>query len=202
MIGPPRSGKSTVAALLRALVGEDNAAGPTLAGLAENLDYPLLGKQLAVIADAQLSGRADATAVTERLLSITGEDALTIDRKFKEPVTRKLNTRIMIVSNELPRFIDASGALVSRLLVLRFTKSWLGREDHGLKDRLTLELPGILNWALTGLARLRTRGSFTRPESGLQLIRQMNDLSSPVGAFVQGAMPRGRSPTGARGQTI
>src|SRR5262245_12668393 len=78
-VGRPRSGKSTIAAILRALVGEGNAAGPTLAGLAENFGLSaLLGKQLAIVADARLSGRADATAVTERVLSITGEDAVTI----------------------------------------------------------------------------------------------------------------------------
>jgi putative DNA primase/helicase len=185
-VGPTRAGKSTIAAILRGLVGEGNTAGPTLAGLAENFGLSaLFGKQLAIVADARLSGRADAAAVTERLLSISGEDAVTVDRKFREPITCKLNTRFTIISNELPRLIDASGALVSRLLVLRFTRSWLDKEDHDLKDRLAKELPGILNWSLDGLARLRKTGRFTQPNSGAELLADIRDLSSPVGAFVR-----------------
>jgi phage/plasmid-associated DNA primase len=37
----------------------------------------------------------------------------------------------MVMSNELPRMKDSSGALVNRLLVLRQTRSFLGHEDHG-----------------------------------------------------------------------
>ena len=56
--------------------------------------------------------------IVERLLSISGEDWLTIDRKFKEPWSGKLNTRFVVVSNELPRFGDASGAIANRFVVL------------------------------------------------------------------------------------
>jgi putative DNA primase/helicase len=55
--------------------------------------------------------------VVERLLSITGEDTLTIDRKYREPWTGRLPTRFMILTNELPRFSDSSGALASRFVV-------------------------------------------------------------------------------------
>jgi len=38
-----------------------------------------VNKSLAIISDARLSGRTDQAIVTERLLSISGEDSLTID---------------------------------------------------------------------------------------------------------------------------
>ena len=53
--------------------------------------------------------------VVERLLSISGEDTLTVDRKYREPWTGQLPTRIVILSNELPRLTDSSGALASRI---------------------------------------------------------------------------------------
>jgi len=75
LIGPKRSGKETVARVLRRLVGERNSAAPTLASLGTNFGLqPLLGKTLAVIGDARLGGRADLPQITERLLSISGED--------------------------------------------------------------------------------------------------------------------------------
>ena len=54
--------------------------------------------------------------VVERLLSISGEDAQTVDRKNLSQVTCKLPVRFAILTNELPRLNDASGALVGRIL--------------------------------------------------------------------------------------
>jgi putative DNA primase/helicase len=186
LIGPKRGGKGTIARVIRALVGPDNVAGPTLATLGTNFGlWPLLGKSVAMISDARLSGRSDLAAVTERLLSVSGEDALTVDRKNLAPVTVKIPARFMILTNELPRLNDASGALAGRMILLRLTQSWEGREDINLTDRLLLELPGILLWAVEGWLRLRERGHFMQPEAGKDLLSDLEDLSSPVLAFVK-----------------
>ena len=50
---------------------------------------------------------------------------------------------------------------------------------------LVPELPGILNLALDGLDRLRTRGHFKMPKSSKESIRELEDLASPVRAFVR-----------------
>jgi phage/plasmid-associated DNA primase len=50
---------------------------------------------------------------------------------------------------------------------------------------LLAELPGILLWAIEGWRRLRERGRFEQAESGRELLGEMEDLSSPVGAFVR-----------------
>jgi len=186
LVGPKRGGKGTVTRVLRELVGPGNVAGPTLGSLTTNFGLmPLLGKSVAVISDARLSGRADAATITERLLAISGEDAITVDRKHRDPLTVKLPTRFVLVSNELPRLGDASGALCGRLIILRLTRSWYGKEDPQLFDRLRAELPGILLWAVEGWRRLRDRGRFVQPLSGAGLVEDMEDLSSPVGAFVR-----------------
>ncbi len=185
LFGPKRSGKGTFVRVLRAVVGAGNVASPTLSSFAQNFGlWPLADKTLAVIGDARLSGRADAAVITERLLSITGEDALTLDRKYLLPVTVTLPTRIMIVSNELPKLHDASGALVSRMIVLRLTRSWYGREDPRLTTDLMAELPGILWWAIQGWQRLQAAGKFSQPSSSESLLSEWEEVSSPVGAFV------------------
>jgi putative DNA primase/helicase len=186
LVGPRRGGKGTIGRVLTGLLGQHNVAGPTMASLSQNFGLqPLIGRPLALISDARLSGRADGQVVVERLLSISGEDSLTLDRKYKEPWTGRLPTRFMILTNELPRLSDSSGALASRFVVFVLTKSFLGREDPGLTDRLLAEAPGIFNWALAGLDRLNERGYFDPPESGQEAVQQLEDLASPVGAFVR-----------------
>ena len=170
---------------MSALVGTENVAGPTLSSL--NGDFglaPLLGKTLAVVSDARLNGRG-AHVVVERLLSISGEDTLTVNRKYQEQWTGKLPTRLMLCSNELPQLGDASMAIAGRFVPLLLNRSWLGKEDHGLETALRAELPGILNWSLEGLARLTRQGHFTRPPGADEAMVTLQDLASPVAAFVR-----------------
>ncbi|MGW3487090.1 DNA primase family protein [Streptomyces sp. NPDC001054] len=185
MVGPSRSGKGTIARVLKELVGKDNLAGPTLAGLGTNFGLAtLIGKPLAVISDARLAGN-DNSQVVERLLTISGEDTIDIDRKYREQWTGKLPTRLMMLSNELPHFGDSSGVIARRFIVLSMTVSWLGKEDTTLTDRLAAEMPGILNWALDGLARLQRAGRITAPASSREAITTMQDTASPTSAFIR-----------------
>ena len=184
VIGPTRAGKGTIGRIFTMLLGADNVAGPTLASLSTQFGLaPLIGKPLATISDARLSG--STSAVVERLLSISGEDSLTIDRKYKEPWTGQLPTRIVIMSNELPGFGDASGAIAHRFIVLVLNRSWLGKEDKDLTGKLASELPGILNWGLDGLGRLAENGRFTEPKSSEDAAIALLDQASPMSAFVR-----------------
>lgn len=185
MVGPKRSGKGTIGRVLNKLVGEGNVCGPTTSSLAGNFGLqPLLGKSLAIVSDARFAGDSIQTVI-ERLLCISGEDALTVDRKHKTSVTMKLPTRFMFMSNELPRLSDASGALAGRFVILQMTKSFYGHEDRGLTARLLEDLPGILNWSIEGWKRLRQRGHFVQPESVQDAMQELEDLGSPVGAFIR-----------------
>lgn len=185
LVGPKRSGKGTIGRVLTRLVGPANVCGPTTRNLAGSFGLqPLIGKSLAIVSDARFSGD-DVATVVERLLCISGEDNLTIDRKFLASVTMRLSTRFVFLTNELPRMNDASGALANRFLVLRLAQSFYGREDVTLTDKLMQELPGILLWALQGWVRLHERGRFVQASSAADALRDLEDLSSPVGAFVR-----------------
>ena len=186
LIGPKRSGKGTIARVLSHLIGLHNVASPTLGSLGTPFGLqPLLHKTLAIVSDARLSHRTDTAVVVERLLSVSGEDAQTVDRKYRESLTLKLPVRFLILTNELPKLHDPSGALVGRLILLRMTKSFYGREDTTLTATLLHDLPGILLWAIEGWKRLRQRGRFQLPDSSTSILQQMDDLASPVAAFVR-----------------
>ena len=185
MFGPPRSGKGTISRTLTALVGASNVASPTLSSFSQNFGlWPLVGKTLGIISDARWSGRQDAAVITERLLSITGEDCLTIDQKHRACVTCRLSTRLLLLSNELPRLTDSSGALVKRMIVLPMRHSWYGKEDHGLAAAIEAELPGVLWWAIDGWRLLRQRGRLLQPTDGDETVQELDDLSSPIRKFL------------------
>ena len=191
LVGPTRGGKGAIARVLGQLVGPENVAGPTLSSLGNDFGLaPLLGKPLAVISDARLDGRA-SHAVVERLLAISGEDTITVNRKYRDQWTGKLPARFMLISNELPHFGDAAGAIVGRFVVLLLTRSWLGEEDPDLEPALHDELPEILGWALDGLDRLRKQGRFTVPPTSDEAVIALMNLASPVAAFVRDRCARG-----------
>ena len=185
LVGPKRSGKGTIGRVLTELVGQANVVAPTLGGLSTQFGLAsLIGKQLAIISDARLSGRADQHMIAERLLSISGEDMSTAPRKYKTDWTGRLPTRFFILTNELPRLADASGALASRFIALVLERSFYGREDATLTQKLLTELPSIFNWSLDGLDRLLQRGHFLQPVSARETVEQLETLGSPIRAFI------------------
>lgn len=186
LIGPKRSGKSTIARILTALLGQSNVASPTLSGLVATA-YScecLINTQLAVIGDARMQTQT-ATAISEILLGVSGEDGMTIQRKYKAPWSGRLNTRFMILSNEVPALLDSSGALASRIVAIETQQSFYGREDLGLEAKLLRELHEIFHWALDGLAKLKARGYFIQPASGEDLRDELQRSSSPISQFIE-----------------
>jgi putative DNA primase/helicase len=186
LVGPKRGGKGTIARVPTKMLGRHNVAGPTLASLGTNFGLQdIIDKPVAIISDARMGTKSDSSLIAERLLSISGEDLQNVDRKYRPPWSGYLPTRFIILSNELPRFTDASGALASRFIVLMLAKSFYGRENPRLTDELVAELPGIFNWSLDGLQHLRARERFSQPQSSKEAIQELEDLASPIGAFIR-----------------
>lgn len=188
LLGPKRGGKGTIARVLREMLGAENTSAPTLTGLGHSFGLAgLIGKPLAIISDARLTGRSDLAAVTENLLRISGEDAVSVPRKFQPDWVGTLPTRFLLLTNELPALTDASGALASRFIILPLTRSFYGHEDRTLTNRLLAEMPGIFSWALDGLERLHQRGHLLQPAAGAAMLDDLDRLASPIKAFVADA---------------
>jgi putative DNA primase/helicase len=185
LIGTRRCGKSTASWVLEQLLGGISQVDhPTMARLAETFGLaPMLGKRLAIVGDARL-GKTD-NAIVEKLLMISGEDPVTVNRKGLAEINVKLDTRIMIVSNSMPDLKDTTGALASRFLPLRIRiEGFYGKEDRNLKGVLGRELPGILRWALEGADRLWANGGkFTLGANTLEDMEEVEREGSKVKAF-------------------
>jgi putative DNA primase/helicase len=184
LIGPTRSGKGTIARVLQQLIPD--TCGPGLGQFSQNFGLSaLIDSSLAIIADARIGAKTDQASICERLLSISGRDRLNIPRKFKTDWSGTLNTRIMLLSNELPRIADNSAALAHRMVILKFNTSWLGREDLELDSKLSSELNGIARWAIEGWHRIAAGQVITTPKTAMEDHKDLEHLMSPVLGFVE-----------------
>ena len=185
IVGPKRAGKGVIGRLIGALIGAQNICSPSLRSFATNFPLqPLLGKSLALMSDARLDGQVDQKAIVEHMLRVSGEDDVNVARKNRTDWSGRLPTRFLLLTNEVPRLADPSGALAGRFTTLVLTTSFFGKEDIGLTGRLLPELPGILNWALDGWDALQEQGRFTVPASSREVMEELEYLSSPILKFI------------------
>lgn len=188
IIGPSGSGKSIIADVLGKLLGIVSATKlDTLNSMFGLQALYETGAQLAVMSDIRFGARDSSTAVGN-LLAVTGEDEVTIERKYKTAVSARLGVRFHGSANEMPRWTDNSSALQRRALILETTRGFRGTDadDPGLKHRIIAnELGQVLRWAVEGLALLNAAGGrFTRSSHADELDAELAELSSPVRTFV------------------
>jgi putative DNA primase/helicase len=198
IIGPPRSGKGTIGRLLVQLLGRYNVCAPKLheLGTGSFVLQQMIGKLLCLITDARNGKLSNPEVAVERLLSISGMDPQSIPRKYKQDWQGILLVRLVILANVLPRFDDSSAAIAGRMIVLRMTESFLGREDPLLGDKLQAELSGILNWSLKGFDRLIERSHLLQPPSGVALVDQLAEAASAIKTFVRDWCVTGQDESG------
>jgi len=187
LLGPARSGKGTVGRVLEHVVGTQNFSGGSL--LAFNSDPfmdSLRNKPVMFIGDAaKRINRFAIDNVIERLKSISGDDKVIFARKYKPTMSTTLPTRVAVAANQIPNLFDDSGALASRMMVLPFDVSFLGREDTLLTGRLLTEIEGIGAWSLQGLARLSANGRFTMPQASQVETHNIAEAYSPLNEFIE-----------------
>jgi len=186
VVGKPGSGKGTAMRVLQQLVGRGSYCSMDFERIGDQFALSMaLGKNLMIFPDARQNyGSKNNGGIVSALLSISGEDDMFIDRKQVTPTTQKLNTRIVIVSNDVLTLPDTSGALERRQLWIRFP-GFDGEGDPNLQSKLNDELSGILNWAIEGWHRVRKTGQFTEPESADDFRDSFREQASPIKAFIE-----------------
>jgi P4 family phage/plasmid primase-like protien len=182
LYGPPGSGKSTFLLGLETMLG---ARAGTL-GLAdiERTHFALAGiagKTLLTAAE-QPSAFLRSTHIINQLIS--GEK-LRVEQKYRDGYDIVPRAKLLWAMNELPRVGDANSGIFRRVKVVAFPP--LAPEDRypEIKAGIAHEGPGILNWALEGLLRLRQRERFEIPEAVQSATSSFQESNDVVAAFVQ-----------------
>jgi P4 family phage/plasmid primase-like protien len=199
MCGEGHNGKSVVCAALVALLGRANVSSVPLEDFARPFGLAgTVGKLANVCAEV---GELDRTH-EGRLKMFTSGDLMQFERKYCDPTEALPTARLTFATNNPPRFADRSEGLWRRLLLLPFDRVIPGAERVPGMDKPSYweasgELPGMLNWALDGLASVRAAGwQFAVPAACAAALEAHRGEANPARAFLALAC---RRQTGAGG---
>ncbi len=184
--GDGGTGKSSVLAAVHALLGRENVSAVPLERFGDRFAlFGMLGKLANIAAEI---GDLDKSA-EGYLKSLTSGDAVTFERKHRDPVKALPTARLIFATNSRPRFADRSDGVWRRLILLPFTAAIPADERTVGLDKphwweQSGEMPGILNWAIAGLRRLRTQGRFTVSPISRAAAAEYRAESNPAAAFL------------------
>ncbi|WP_367357377.1 phage/plasmid primase, P4 family, partial [Mesotoga sp.] len=177
--GPGANGKSTMANLLFYMLGGIKNCS-TL-----RVDQ-LNGFELARVLDKPANIGSEVTSGknyidTQVLKSIVSGDALTINRKYKDPIDYVPQCKFLFTVNALPNVSDSSHGFARRLIIIEFNRIIpVEFQDEQLLDKLIKEASGVFNWLLEGIERLLTNNVFTNTAQSDQVVARNYSESNPV----------------------
>lgn len=172
-IGSTDNGKTVFLDLVARFLGDQNVSSESLHDLCIRRfsTYNLYGK-LANI-DPDLSKRE--LNDTGKFKALTGGDRVNAEKKRKQPFSFKNEATLLFACNDIPKTKDKSDAFYNRWIPMKFPYTFKTDPDEDnkyqkqkirkkkLMDKLTSskEFSGLLNWAMTGLQRIKDRDRFT-----------------------------------------
>lgn len=180
--GQGGNGKTVYFAAMRAMLGIDNVAGVALENFGERFALiPTIGKAANISGDA-----GNIEHISEGIVKqFTGGDVMSLDRKNKEAIETRATAKLMAAWNTRPHIKDKSMGLWRRMILVPFNREIppeakvRGMDEHEWWIS-SGEAPGILNWAIAGLYRLRTQGEFTRPKVMIEAMDDYRKETNPV----------------------
>jgi putative DNA primase/helicase len=141
LVGVTRSGKSTFARIIEALIGNDNRSAEEIAELSINRfrAAELFGKMLNVASDIKATHLTDVSTFKK----MTGDDTISAERKFGHPFQFRYRGLFVWTMNTVPTTDDSSAAYLERIRPYRFDVSFAGREDPSIEKKIIdEETPG------------------------------------------------------------
>jgi len=183
--GKGSNGKSVLIEMLKCLLGKANISSVTLGELNKAFSrYELVDKLLNVATENELS--EDALNTTYFKAIVSGEE-IQVEKKHEQGFSYAPYCKLVFALNNLPYSKDKTLGFRRRLIVVPFNKTFEeGKADVFLQESLKEELPGILNFALAGLERLRkNRYVFSKAKAADRTLEEYTDKLNPVQRFVR-----------------
>ena len=183
--GAGSNGKSTFLDVISRIFGKDNLSNIPMHRLAQRFQTAYIQDKLINVCPDIDPSYLKETGVIKTL--IAGE-SLRGEYKFGESFDFTPVVRLIFSANEIPKARDKTSGWYRRFEIVDFPNTF-SEDDPGfdpyLKEKLYKEIPGIFNWALKGLKRLKNQGYFTRSDSMEKAMADYMDENDSVRAFVR-----------------
>ncbi|BFH67381.1 hypothetical protein J27TS7_16360 [Paenibacillus dendritiformis] len=162
-IGSGSNGKSVLSEIIRYLIGIENVSNVSLKDLGGRFGMQNLPEKLV---NVSTENEFDRKFNTQNFKILTGGDAVNVEQKFKASFNTRLFAKTIVLLNSMMDSNDLTNGYFRRLQIIPFNKIYrelrageapiegVSYMDKSLLDKLLTELPGILNFAMKGLARL------------------------------------------------
>ena len=179
LVGQAGTGKSVFVNVLEALVGSENCCCVPLANFASRFDNVGLTEALAnIVGDMPVTPESGRMADMEGVFKkVTSGETLFVQRKYMNGREAKVTARCVFATNGMPHFSDRSNGVWDRVRVIPFNVVFRNtdKQNPHLFEELCGELPGIFNWALDGLRKLREQKIFPQCEEGRMVLEQLRE---------------------------
>ena len=147
LIGTGRNGKSTYLDLAKAIIGEDNSASLSMKDLQNTFRPGMLLNKLASFA-ADISNQPIQDS--DMIKSIASGDAVTLEEKYKNPVSGSTFATLFYAANSLPSTPDTSEGFYRRMVIIPFLADLKNiSQIDGLKFKENLLHQEVLDYVAT-----------------------------------------------------
>lgn len=186
MCGPARSGKSTMAELLKLLLGGTKQGAVISTPL--NCLSTAFGLEGIDIAKAIITTESEKDEKVQTALykAIVSGDSVSLNEKHQKRKTIEPRCKLISFTNHLPQFSEADPSLERRLLIFP-CRANIPRDkvDTELINKLQAELPAIFNWAMKGLQKLKkSNWLFNETAETKSLVKDYTFTTDPMYQFI------------------
>jgi putative DNA primase/helicase len=181
LLGESRSGKSTILSILSHLVGDANCSSVPLKDVKNSQHTPdLINKIVNIDYDVSVK----AVEFEDEFKKITGGEPIRVNQKYVASFSFRPYCKLAMSANIFPKITDHSSAFYTRLMLIPCDRIFSDEEQNrDLPKQLIVELPGILNWVLEGLRRLKKRGKFEQLDFMRDAVEELENENNPTNLF-------------------
>lgn len=188
LTGVTRAGKGVVLRILMMMLGKIFCGPINFSELGTPQGHSALWRfNVTYDSEAKMPKREDQVHTLDTLQKMTSNEVLSSRRLYKnDNLEGVVNCKLIVACNQFPVFKDDSGASASRVIPIVFDRSFLGKEDPHLAERLNKEIVGITHWSLVGLRRLMAnKGKFVEPESTMKAVMDLEIATRVLSDFIE-----------------
>lgn len=151
LYGRGSNGKGKLSDLIRELIGKDYVSALSLGQLSQQFEtVSLINKRANISAEED-----DKFASSKVFKAVVTGDYIHGRHLYGAGFDFKPTAKFLFSTNKLPTFDGLDYGLKRRIFIIPFYRNFLPHEqDKRLAEKLSLEIPGIIGWALEGAKRL------------------------------------------------